>query len=582
MRILGIHVGPHDSAACLFKDEEMLAFCKEERLTRIKNCGRKFKLLSIDEVLSIAGMSRMDVDAVALSRYHLPSVCFKSKDRPLVELSRRLRGRETNRKLFRVMKKLENFNEEEIVDKAAIRKFLKLRPDVDVHFANHHFSHVLGAFHYTDWDKDALFISCDGGGDFAYYSAYHYDGKELRNVLGGNLDSFRTPQNEGASIGLAYCSTTAFLGFMPNRHEGKVTGLAAFGEPVAADDILAMFEIKEDFRIESSINYSRSDLNASLAKIFDKHSKEDIASSIQHATESLVSTWVSKLLKTHPAKYIGMSGGVFSNVLLNQKIAELPKVEDTFVFPPMGDEGLPVGNCVSYLIEKNGLERLNRRKMRDVYLGRPYPPSSLIETAESKGLFVRKTANIAEDAASLLKQHYIGALFAERMEMGPRALGARSILANPSDREINDSINKRLGRTEFMPFAPYVLDIDAERIFDVPKHSVYPSRFMTITVNVKEEHRSVIPAVVHIDGTARPQIVYRGDNPIYYDILEAFKEATGIPCLVNTSFNAHEEPIINTPAEAVNALIHDRVDFLICDDALIFKTPEVAAKISAS
>jgi carbamoyltransferase len=216
--------------------------------------------------------------------------------------------------------------------------------------------------------------------------------------------------------------------------------------------------------------------------------------------------------------------------------------------------------------------------MRDVYLGREYPPSSLVEEAKRNGLTIKKMENAAAAAANLLKQHYIGALFAERMEMGPRALGARSILANPSDRGINDSINKRLGRTEFMPFAPYVLDEDAERIFDIPPHSLYPSRFMTITVNVKEEHRSTIPAVVHIDGTARPQIVHREDNPIYYDILKEFKKATGIPCLVNTSFNAHEEPIINTPAEAVNALMRDRVDFLICDEALIFKDDETAAK----
>ena len=146
MYILGVHVGPHDSAACLFEDDKLVAFCKEERLTRIKNCGRKFKLLSIDEVLSIAGITRNEIDAVALSRYHLPSVCFKQKDRPFVEFSRRLRGRETNRKLFRVMKKLDNFNEPDVVDMDAVRNFLRLRPDAKVHFANHHFSHVLGAF----------------------------------------------------------------------------------------------------------------------------------------------------------------------------------------------------------------------------------------------------------------------------------------------------------------------------------------------------------------------------------------------------------------------------------------------------
>ncbi len=156
------------------------------------------------------------------------------------------------------------------------------------------------------------------------------------------------------------------------------------------------------------------------------------------------------------------------------------------------------------------------------------------------------------------------------MEMGPRALGARSILANPAQREVNDSINKRLQRTEFMPFAPFVLDVDAERLYDVDARNRYACRFMTITTRVKPEWASRIPAVVHVDGTARPQIIERAVNPLYYDILDAFKRITGLPSLVNTSFNAHEEPIVNTPTEALQALADNRIDFLVCDGGMVF------------
>jgi carbamoyltransferase len=155
------------------------------------------------------------------------------------------------------------------------------------------------------------------------------------------------------------------------------------------------------------------------------------------------------------------------------------------------------------------------------------------------------------------------------METGPRALGARSIIASPQKREVNESINRRLERTEFMPFAPYVLDRDAEEVFEIDDRNRYACRFMTITTGVRRAQQARIPAVVHVDGTARPQIVYREDNPLYYDILVCFKDLCGIPCLVNTSFNAHEEPIINTPQEALQALADNRVDFLVCDRGIV-------------
>jgi carbamoyltransferase len=166
-------------------------------------------------------------------------------------------------------------------------------------------------------------------------------------------------------------------------------------------------------------------------------------------------------------------------------------------------------------------------------------------------------------AAGLIADGKAGAIYQGRMEFGPRALGARSILANPADAAINASLNARLQRTEFMPFAPYVLEEDAAEVFEITDANRYAAGFMTITTAVKQEWRARIPAVVHVDGTARPQIIRRKDNPLYADILAAFKAKTGLPVLINTSFNAHEEPIINTPDECRKALVDDRVDFVV-------------------
>jgi carbamoyltransferase len=279
--------------------------------------------------------------------------------------------------------------------------------------------------------------------------------------------------------------------------------------------------------------------------------------------------WVTALLRIFPTSYIGMSGGVFSNVRVNQKVSELPGIKEVFIFPGMGDEGLPVGNCVHVLMDKKGINGFTRDRLPDVFFGRKYNSEALAVAAKAQGFHVVK-GEVVELTAELLSKGLAGAIFSERMEMGPRALGARSILASPVKRELNDSLNDRLQRTEFMPFAPYVLAEDAEEVFKINNCNREACRFMTITTDVVEKYHKVIPAVVHIDGTARPQIIDRITNPLYYDILKRFKEKTNVPCLVNTSFNAHEEPIINTPSEALVALRDNRIDFLVSEGVNVF------------
>jgi len=266
---------------------------------------------------------------------------------------------------------------------------------------------------------------------------------------------------------------------------------------------------------------------------------------------------------------LGLAGGVFANVRLNRHLAESLPLDEIFIVPPMGDEGLVIGGALQFLLERDGLAAwlANRYRLTDLYWGGDHD-------AELPGIFAaaptlrRVDGEPVAVAAAWLAEGRIGAIYCGRMEYGPGALGARSILASPARAEVNDSLNRRLERSDFMPFAPVVAEEDAGQVFDIGPITRYAASFMTITCGVREAWRARIPAVVHVDGTARPQVIRRADNPLYFDVLAAFKGRTGLPVLVNTSFNVHEEPIINRPDECRRALEDGRVDFVVTPDGV--------------
>ena len=275
------------------------------------------------------------------------------------------------------------------------------------------------------------------------------------------------------------------------------------------------------------------------------------------------------LVARHCPRFIALSGGVFANVKLNQRIYERFRPREIFIVPFMGDDGLALGGVLEYLLRRRGMAGwlAARRRLEDLYWAPPPGPEAEACFAQEPRLRRLPDAP-AEGAARLLAEGKIVGLFRGRMEFGPRALGARSILASPLRHEVNAELNKRLERTEFMPFAPYVAEEDAGEVFAIDEGNRYACRFMTITTEVRPAWRARIPGVVHVDGTARPQIVARAANPLYYDILSAFKRLTGIPVLVNTSFNVHEEPIVNGAAECLAALRDGRIDVLVTETGI--------------
>jgi carbamoyltransferase len=348
------------------------------------------------------------------------------------------------------------------------------------------------------------------------------------------------------------------------------------GEPSVYDRIAPKFTVDENGRVHSGFARTR-DMLPFMRELAKHASRQDIAASVQKVVEDTMLPSLQRLLARYPARRLGLAGGLFANVKLNQLLAEKLPLDEIFVFPAMGDDGLATGGVLAHLLRRDGLDRWlqQRRKLNDVYLGRDYTAGIDAALAATPGV-VRRDGAPVELAAARLTSGEIGAIYNGRMEYGPRALGARTILANPARRETHDLLNQRLDRTEFMPFAPVVAEERAAEVFEVDARNAYACRFMTITCRVREAWRTRIPAVVHVDGTARPQIISRASNPLYYDIVTAFERVSGLPVLVNTSFNVHEEPIVNAPAECIRALTDGRIDFVVTNGGLY----ELAARTS--
>jgi carbamoyltransferase len=377
------------------------------------------------------------------------------------------------------------------------------------------------------------------------------------------------------SIAYVYMAMTAALGFTPLRHEGKLTGLAAFGRPILADKIATRFSVDDSGRIFSDFR----DYPEMVKFINDlaKHvTREDAAASIQEVLETTMLRSIARLPERNKTRHLGLAGGAFANVRLNRLLADQLPIDEIFIFPAMGDDGLPAGGALCYLLQRDGLSYWlsQRHRLEDVYWGRDY--TNLIDNAMAVCADIRRTVeNPVDGAARRLNAGQLGAIFVGRMEYGPRALGARSILANPSRRETHDLLNTRLSRSEFMPFAPVITAEKAETVFDINGVNAHACRFMTITCNVKPEWRDRIAAVVHVDGSARPQIIEGEANQLYYDILNAFERESGLPVLVNTSFNVHEEPIVNKPCECIRALFDGRIDFVVTTKGIYEKTSSI-------
>jgi len=324
------------------------------------------------------------------------------------------------------------------------------------------------------------------------------------------------------------------------------------------------------------MNHSRSRHGSALRKMrlyLGDFSKENLAASVQLHLEQNMLKYVNYWVERTGLHDVVAAGGVFANVKLNQRIAESSAVKSFFVHPHMGDGGIAVGAAL-YALAGHRLSQgsvLKPEKLANVYFGPSFGQDEIQDALEKHGLRAKDSNDIeAETAQAVAKKKIVG-FFQGRMEYGPRALGNRSILADPTDRKINDWLNKRLHRTEFMPFAPSALESSAAAFYENYGASAYPAKFMTITFGVPKEKEEIAPAVVHVDHTARPQVVDKITNKRYHNALRAYEDITGLPLLVNTSFNVHEEPIVCSPDDAIRSFEKDAVDVLVMENFIVEK-----------
>ena len=566
MVILGISTG-HDAGACVMIDGKIISAINEERLNR-KKMYWGFPTLSIPECLRLAQIQPGAIQAVAIAgtsstRAKPMEFGYKSVGgfrRIFAELSRTpltglLMGTEIGTKLTRKVFESSFFRGTSEIDSALSAAGIH----APIHFIDHHLSHATSAYYTSGWN-DCVTITLDASGDGWCSRVYDCENGTMKLI--NSIPAYHSP-------GFYYCYVTHLLGFIALRHEGKVTGLAAFGK---SDQTAAIFSERiaydsNKFRFDNRGGWLQGEM-AHLQKQLEGFSKEDIAAGIQKHLEDMVTAYAKDVVRKTGRKRIALSGGVFSNVKLNQDVWKSTGVEEVYVFPNMGDGGLSTGAAFEVFRQKKGTCLPYR--LHDVYLGTSYNDSEIETALRQSGFPYKRYDNVEDEIGRLLSEKKIVARFNGGMEYGPRALGNRSILYHCQDRTVNAWLNDQLNRTEFMPFAPVLLKEDAhEYLTDYDPNRAYSAEHMTITYSVTQKCADTAPAITHVDQTARPQLVTEDLNASYYRILKAYKQRTGHSILVNTSFNMHEEPIVRSPEEAIKAYEQSRLHALAIGNYIV-------------
>jgi carbamoyltransferase len=561
MLILGLNNGI-DAGAALVEDGRVVCAINEERLNRQKMFWGP-PLLSLEEVLRVADVDPADVDHVAQSSItggggvHNDFLDPPGIKKLVEEVSRfPFSHSDLVKSAYRMVSGRQR--KDEVVD-ARLRQLGISAPK---RYIEHHQCHAASAYYcspFGDTPEDVLVMTADGVGDGICHST---------NVVDKSHHIVRKHESMiFHSVAEIYAYVTHNLGFMYNRHEGKVTGLAAYGKPEKTIGIFRQAMGFDPDRLEL-----RSGLHAwgrpgakKLHAMLQGYKREDIAAGLQRALEEVMCGLVGASMRRYEKRLLCVAGGLFCNVRMNQALLELPEVEDIYIHPGMGDCGQGLGAALGLWAELE--ESPKPQLLRNVYLGPSYGDDEIERALASHGVEYHRPENVHRETARLLADKKVVARFAGRMEYGPRALGHRTIYYQTADRTVNDWLNKRLERTEFMPFAPILLKERAHEFLAgwEPEHSV-AANFMTITYGVTKKAEQVAPAAVHVDATARPQTVTAEDNPEPYALIKAYEQLTGVPILVNTSFNMHEEPIVCTPHDAIRAFLQGRLDALAIGD----------------
>ncbi|HRQ37284.1 MAG TPA: carbamoyltransferase C-terminal domain-containing protein [Chloroflexota bacterium] len=571
MIVLGL-IDSKPSAAAVLQDGRVLAAIAEERLCRMK-LASGLPRAAIMQALSVAGVAPTDIDQVAVAQkvsvFEPQPIPWKGWFDDSELKTRRFDGLSGSLaplfgrfplawKAHHQVKRLRS--QERVQQIPAI-----LRQDFAIHvpvtFYDHHYCHATAAYYASSFDE-ALVVTLDGGGDGLSGTVYVGRGGRLERLT--TVDSFN-------SLGNFYSYITELCGFKAEKHEGKVTGLAALGQPLYADILRQFIRYQEPGQIRYSVPmYHRSALRLLAERLPANFDRAHLAASVQLVLEEIGTAFVQHWLRQTGLRRVAVAGGVFANVKFNQRVHELPEVDRIFIYPAMDDGGLATGSALAALAAAPGIQAADlQQPLAHVYYGPRYNDAEVERAMRDAGCPVSYEADIHGRIAELLAQGHVVARFTGPMEFGPRALGHRSILYQTTDPAVNDWLNDNLHRTEFMPFAPATLIEHAAACYEGMAGAEDPARFMTITFNCTPQMRTQSPGVVHVDGTARPQLIDNQTAPDFYGILQAYYRLTGIPSLINTSFNMHEEPIVCSPADALRSFQQGNLDYLALDNWLV-------------
>ena len=591
MHILGISCFYHDAAAALLRDGELIAASEEERFSRVKH-DFGYPGLAVEFCLKKAGIEAGDLDYVVF--YEKPFLKF---ERILTTVLQTFPG---SLKVFQ--EAMINWFGDKLWVKAIIHKRLGI-PLEKILFVEHHMSHAASAYFSSPFDEAAI-LTVDGVGEWATTTMGQARGHDI---------TLEREQRFPHSLGLLYSAFTAYLGFEVNEGEYKVMGMAPYGEPKYVDEVWktvrregeGSFSLDMDyFSFHRSATKSFSDKLVDLlgpsrepeSKFFTRSSGypsyygdkppdydvacklnehyADVASSIQKVTEELVLDMARSLHRSTGLDKLCMAGGVALNSVANGRILKESGFKDLYIQPAAGDGGGALGAA---LYVHNALIKGKRSPvMSHAYWGEEYSAAEAAEQLRGQGAKWEEIDDESKLIARVVERLMAGDVIGwhqGRFEWGPRALGNRSIIGNPTSEAMKEIVNTKIKfREPFRPFAPSVLSERAGEYFDIEEPDRhYPTRFMLLVVPVREEAKAKLPAITHVDGTGRLQTVIKEQSPRYHRLIESFGEASGVPVVLNTSFNLRGEPIVNTAANAYHTFMASEMDALVVGNFLLTK-----------
>jgi len=558
MNILGINCsGFHESSACLVQDGKVLFACAEERLNRIKQ-DKRFPVLAVQAALDFAGLSAREVDHVAFS-FPRPWERYRHDLKLMLSGQWKLSRARAEKWVLGFLQGQRH--QGGTLDFARAFGPAKGR----FHLVSHHLSHALSSYCMSGFDESAVLV-IDGRGAHEATTLWHARGAEVKL-----LETYDYPN----SIGVFYAGITDMLGFEPFSDEWKVMGLAAYGKPTV--DLTKLIRCNEDtYHVDGRRFFGRNDsdrngLNeitgprrAEAEELGEKH--QNLARSAQDACEQAMLALLRRVTKLTGCRKLCLAGGVALNCKANGELLRSGLIDDLYVQPAAGDDGTCLGAALAVYPELG--MALPRIPAGHSYLGPESSDEQIEKVLRVYKLPYRRVETAATTAAQLLAQNHLVGWFQGRMEFGPRALGNRSILANPKFRENTDRVNEAVKfRESWRPFAPSVLREKAGRYFEGCTDSPY----MILSYWADKARAAEIPAVVHVDGSCRVQTVERDMNPRYYALIEEFEKLTGVPVVMNTSFNLKGDPIVCSPKDAVQTFYTSGLDDLVIDDFVVSK-----------